>query len=51
LGAKVTGGAARKGLQEEGLLNEREGKFLQAFMEWAGEHGSPRWDVLGGSDK
>ncbi len=35
-----TGGAARKRLQEEGLLTEREGRFLQASMDIIGEHGS-----------
>jgi hypothetical protein len=33
-------GAARKQLQDQGLLTEHEGDFLQAFMALAGEHGS-----------
>ncbi len=40
LKADETGGAARKRLQDEGLLTEREGKFLQASMDVLGERGS-----------
>lgn len=35
-----TAGAARKSLQEAGLLSDREGKYLQAFMDLAGGAGS-----------
>ncbi len=40
LKVNLAGGDARKELQAQGVLTERQGKFLQAFMDLAGERGS-----------
>jgi hypothetical protein len=40
LNTSKLGGSARQELQEKGLLSERQGRLLQAFMDYAGAGGS-----------
>jgi hypothetical protein len=40
LKTSLKGGSARKCLAEGGLFSKREDRFLQAFMDWAGEKGA-----------
>jgi len=40
VGRSVTGGAARKALQNAGLVTDKQGEAIQKFMAYAGESGS-----------